>query len=231
VLWASDTGARYICVMKLLFLGTCMLALSLQVAAQQKVASAPVKVKAGIDSLKYWEPEGKDKASRRHMRRLRYTKVYAVLDNTAGGVFNTALDSTYYVTKLEQSKPTPIKLESIQMKIYPYYHSQFDVKLLIFQVKNGDTTKVILPLEDLRYKRKEMTFDVSDQNLVLQPGTFYIGYGFTVHYLPGPMEYRFYVNDIGKGAIIRFNQNGTTDLMEEPGMPYIFNFKLFYTAR
>jgi hypothetical protein len=127
--------------MKTYLLAACAAILSFQTFAQDTTASVKTS-----GTLNYWEPEGKDRETRLHLRELRTTKIFIQLDLTEGGVFNKTLNTTYFVTKLSQTQPETITLSSIECKLYPYYPHVFGMKLLIYQAHNGDTLREVIPI-------------------------------------------------------------------------------------
>jgi hypothetical protein len=212
--------------MKIFLFAACASLLSLQTFAQETPANT-----GNAGTLDYWEPNPNDGGDPKLFRQLRHTKMYIQLDLTEGGVFYKKLDATYFVTKLQQTDAGPVVLNSVECKLYPYYPVVFEMKLLVFQVNNGDTVCQVVPIEhrDRKAINGIATVQVSDKNIRLNPGDFYIGFGFTPKDIPEAAQCRMYINDKGTGAIISLPATGGAKITEAPGMPYKFPFKINYS--
>lgn len=154
--------------------------------------------------------------------------VFIVLNPTQPGIADTKLDSTYFVTRFPQPESDSISLYAVELKLKPFDPAMFDLKLIVFQVGGKDTLRRIIPIDASKIDRKDkLRVILFDQYITLQPGEFYIGFGFHPKNISEVFKYRMYSTNKGEGAILTFKED-RTELVSNPHFPYVFPFRMSY---
>ena len=195
------------------------------VATHAQTANQPDTALRSIDLgevvVKSTEP---DKFS----NRIHSDNVFIVLNPTQAGVSEAKMDSTYFVTRFPQPENSPIFLSAVELKLKPYDPAMFDVKLIIFQIHGNDTMRKVLPIDAAKIDRKgKLRVLLFDENITLQPGEFFIGFGFHTKSITEQFHYRMYSTNKGEGAMLTFRKDGV-NIVSNPHFPYVFPFKMSY---
>lgn len=195
------------------------------IAAQQKDIS---KADTGIRSIDLGEVVIKSTEPDKFTNKIRSQHVFIVMNPTLPGVTDTKWDSTYFLTRFPQPEQEYISLYAVELKLKPFDTAMFDVRLMIFQIQGQDTLRKIIPINASKIDKKDkMRVVLFDENIILHPGDFYIGYGFHPKNIPELFRYRMYATSKGYGAILTFKGNGV-DIVSNPHIPYVFPFKMSY---
>ena len=195
------------------------------VSAQQRSIT---KDSVNIQSIELGEVMIKSKEPDKFSNKVRSENTYIVLNPTQSGVTDAKFDSTYFVTRFPQPEADSISLYAVEVKLKPYDTAMFDIKLLIYQVREMDTLRITVPVAGDKIDRKgKLRITLYDQQITLQPGEFYIGYGFHTKHIAEPFRYRMYATNKGEGAILTF-QKDRVSITSNPHFPYVFPFRMSY---
>lgn len=207
----------------LLFLGAYLF--SQAVFAQDENNNKP---DTSIRSIDLGEVVIKSTEPDRFSNKVRSQNVFIVLNPTRPGVIDAKMDSTFFVTRFPQPEHDPISLYAVDLKLKQFDTGMFDMRLIVFQVQGKDTLRRTVPVDASKIDRKDkLRIVLFEENITLQPGDFYIGFGFHPKRIPETYKYRMYSTNKGEGAILTFKSGGV-DLVSNPHFPYVFPFKMSY---
>ncbi|MBW7913149.1 MAG: hypothetical protein H3C54_05500 [Taibaiella sp.] len=130
-------------------------------------------------------------------------------------------------TKFPPLDTVPVKLQSAELKLKPYDSSAMSLNFIIFSTCGGDTMYRIINLDKYEILNRKLVLDLSDENIILCPHEFYMGYCLKPKNPQKKISYRLFSTDKGEGAFITFVENRIV-VKEGKGFPYIFPFKLSY---
>lgn len=133
----------------------------------------------------------------------------------------------YLTTKFPPVDTVPVKLQSVELKLKPYDSSAMSLSFIIFSTCDGDTMYRIINLDKYEIQNRKLVLDLSNENIILCPHEFYMGYRVGPNNPRKKIRYRLFSTDKGEGAFINFYQ-GKILIQEGEGVPYIFPFKLSY---
>lgn len=211
----------YICAMKHIWLFAVIFSFTANTSAQNKNDSS------GIWSVDLGEIVVKNNEPSKLKNKVHSQHVYIVLNPPKDNPANSSINK-WFVTRFPQPEQEAISLYSVEVKLKPYDLSMFDVKLLIYQTNANDTVRKEIPIDGSKLdKNGKLKVSLFEQDITLQQGTFYIGYGFHVKNIKEPFSYRMYASNKGEGAIIDFTDTGVK-IISDPHIPYVFPFKMSY---
>lgn len=130
-------------------------------------------------------------------------------------------------TKFPPIDTVPVKLQSAELKLKPYDSSAMSLNFIIFSTCGGDTMYRIINLDKYEIQNRKLVLDLSDENIVLCPHEFYMGYCLKPKNPKEKISYRLFSTDKGEGAFITMYE-GRITIQEGKGFPYIFPFRLSY---
>lgn len=135
---------------------------------------------------------------------------------------------TYWSTYCKPLNTLPVKLYGIELKLQPYDEKLFDMKLMILQVRASDDTLCrLIDIDADKIAKKQLVVDVKNENIILDPSNFYMGYAFIPKDMQTTYGYRVYANSKGDGAIISL-KDGHLDIVKFDDFNYNFPFKISY---
>lgn len=211
--------------MKKILLLIALSATLLKVSAQNKTTSNDT---TGIRSIELGEVTVKSREPDKLVSKVRPQNAYIVLNATHEGVTDSKLDSTFFVTRFPQPETDSISLYAVEIRLQPYDTSMFDIKLLIYQEGAQDTLRKEIQVAGERIDKKgRLRVTLFDEQITLQPGYFYIGYGFHTKHITESLQYRMYATNKGDGAIITFSGR-KAEIVSNPHFPYVFPFRMSY---
>lgn len=134
---------------------------------------------------------------------------------------------SYLTTKFPPVDTVPVKLQSVELKLKPYDSSAMTLSFIIFSTCDGDTMYRTINLDKYEIQNRKLVLDLSDENIILCPHEFYMGYCLKPNNPKKKISYRLFSTDKGMGAFITMYE-GKILIQEGKGFPYIFPFKLSY---
>jgi hypothetical protein len=133
----------------------------------------------------------------------------------------------YLTTKFPSVDTVPVKLQSAELKLKPYDSSAMTLSFIIFSTCGGDTMYRVINLDKYDIQNRKLVLDLSDENIILCPHEFYMGYCLKPNNPKEKISYRLFSTDKGQGAFITM-YDGKILIQVGKGFPYIFPFKLSY---
>ena len=115
---------------------------------------------------------------------------YAISPHKKGS--KSVREKVFHTTQYAAIQSEPIKLQSVEVKIKPYDTSKIDVRFIFFQVYKGDTVCHIKSVPPHLLKRKKMNLSLLDEEIKIQPDTFYMGYGVVPKHVEEEFYYRIF---------------------------------------
>lgn len=199
------------------FFTAIALCLGLSATAQQPTAT--------IQTVSLEDVVIKNSAGQQYANKVRSENVHIQLYAHSGK--DNGLEKTFFVTKVPPLSDRPVLLHGIEVKLKSFDTSLFDVKLLVMQINGKDTMRKITTIDASKLRKNKMTVLFDNEDIELQPGECYLGYGFHIKNLQSPYMYRLYSSTKGEGGIITFLDDGI-NVTIAPQFPYIFPFNISY---
>lgn len=166
----------------------------------------------------------------KHRKKVRTENAYLVFSQHMDLSRPGNWDSTFFLTKFPKLEETPIRLHSAELTLMPFDTSFMDVSFVLFQVVGTDTTirtVKINEVEKIKKKKLLLHFTVED-NLVIHPGEFFMGYNFRSKAIPSNFNYRIYSSArAGEGLLLTI-KNGSRHVLQDPNLQNVFPFMLSY---
>lgn len=161
----------------------------------------------------------------RHKQKVRSFNAHYIINPNHGKKNKNELYLGAYFAPLNKAL---IKIYTIELKLAPYDTTLFTTKLIIAQVQSGgDTMFRTFEINGADIKNKKLLLDVKKENLVLEPGNYYVAYSFIAKNLDKTYSYRIYQNDKGEGASISLEGNHIK-ISRADMFNYNFPFKISY---
>lgn len=135
--------------------------------------------------------------------------------------------NTYFLTKLPPLEQQAVYLHAAELRLHSFDTSLFDIRLMILQLK-PDTICTIIPLNAAAIKNNRLKVDLINEQITLQPDSFYMGYGFRPRNITSPYRYKMYATTKGQGAILTFIDKQMHLVYNDGDFPYVFPFILSY---
>lgn len=181
-----------------------------------------------IRSIELGEIVIKSRETAKLSNKVRSKNVFIELTPAQPGMERSKADSTFYLTRFQQPETAPISPYSVEIRLKPFDTAMFDINLVVFQVNGKDTLFRIIPVDGSKIDQKEkLRVLLLEENMILQPGDFYIGYNFHSKHIAENFRYRLYATNKGTGALLSVTAAGTK-LQSDLGMPFVFPFKMAY---
>jgi hypothetical protein len=140
-------------------------------------------------------------------------------------------DSSYWLTRFPAPTDKKILLTSVEGRIADFDTSNFDLYLAVIQLNGSDTVFREIPITlapDEKRPKHWHLMPVRDSAIVLQPGPFFLGYGFHTKPVKESFEYRLYAAHSSKGEGTRmWIKNDTWNIVTGPGLA-VFPFKISF---
>lgn len=194
------------------------------VSAQNKATQQP---DTSIRNLDLNEVVIKSSEQKKVTKSVHSQNVYIVFNATQPNVAGQ-YDSTFFATKFPQVEDKAIALHSVELKLAPFDTSLFDVRLIVFQIVGKDTTYKLVDIDASQIDRKhKLKLTLLDKDIMLQPGEFFLGYGFKSKKITASYPYRMYCTSKGEGAMLTLSGN-SFKVLTNTNIPYIFPFKVAY---
>lgn len=202
------------------FFTAITLSFSLAVTAQPQPGTA-------IQTVNLEDVVIKNSAGKQYANKVHSENVHMQLYSYPGK--DNGLERTFFVTRVPPLSDRPVLLHSVEVKLKPFDTSLFDVKLLVLQINGKDTMRKITTIDASKLRKNKTTVLFDTEDIELQPGACYLGYGFHIKNLQKPYMYRLYSGTKGEGGIVTFLDGGI-NLTIAPHFPYIFPFNISYRA-
>lgn len=191
------------------------------VSAQQKSSTSS----QAIQSIELGEVTVKNKEQEKLSNKVKPQHVTVVFSASST---DAKEDSTFFATRFPFPETDSISLNAVELKLKPFDTALFDIKLIVYQMREHDTLRKIVPIAGEKIDRKgNLRLSLYDEEITLHPGDFYIGYGFHKKRITEPYQYRMYSSNKGKGAILTFKESSVSIVSNEL-IPYVFPFRISY---
>lgn len=141
---------------------------------------------------------------------------------------NSLVDKIFHVTQYAPIQMQSVKFQSVEVKIKPYDTAQMDVRFIFFQVYHGDTICHIKSIPPHLLKRKKMNLLLIDEGIIIQPDTFYMGYGIMPKKVEEEFRYKVYSTTKGNKSFFLNNLESGVELQEAREFPFVFPFVIHY---
>lgn len=138
-------------------------------------------------------------------------------------------DSTYFLTRFPTLDDVPVKLCKVTCRLKPFDTTLFTPQIVFFQATKGDTLFRAVDIhKTCNVYKHTLVIDLANENIKIQPGEFFLGYGFVTKNHDKEFHYRLYsTNRRGGGVMLTFTK-GMPHIISDDELPYAFPFKITY---